>query len=124
MLLNYSDPAMTKLSLCALLTFSFAALPSTASAQGHANAQGNQHPPRCGRTGAPNGDKTKFVSILGSQRFVIEPELQLGGFGEGPSQLAGADTVKVDRAGRIFVVDDGLNLIRVYPSLTCTGEAL
>ncbi len=70
------------------------------------------------------GNTQDFVQIIGSRRFVKDPELQVGGFGPGPNQLGGADTVKVDRRGRIHVIDDAQNLVKVYPSNTTTGEAI
>ena len=80
--------------------------------------------PRCGRVGPSNGDPSGFVSLGAGRRFVLDPLLQVGGFGSGPDQLAGADTVKVDSYGAMYVIDDSQNIIRVYPSQTCSGDAL
>lgn len=74
--------------------------------------------------GPPNGNTQDYVQIIGPRRFVKDPELQVGGFGPGINQLGGADTVKVDRQGRIHVIDDAQNLVKVYPSNTNTGEAI
>ncbi|RMD57753.1 MAG: hypothetical protein D6828_03350, partial [Nitrospirae bacterium] len=70
----------------------------------------------------PTGDLNDYTRISGNIVFMTQPELQVGGFGSGDNQLAAADTVKVDREGNIYAVDDVQNVIKVWSMDTCTGD--
>ena len=64
-----------------------------------------------------------FVSIDDSKVvYRNEPSLQVGGFGEGPDQLGGADTVEVDRQGNVYVVDDVQRQIKIWRYRNRTGQ--
>ena len=67
-----------------------------------------------------------FVPFSGSKKsrvgYTIQPSLQLGGFGEGPDQLGGADSVEVDHRGNVYVVDDVQRQIKVWKYHTRNGQ--
>ncbi len=66
----------------------------------------------------------ELIYLDEGQYFHTAPLLQVGGFGQGDNQLAGADTIEGDNAGNIYVVDDVQGLIKVYPSDTTTGDVI
>ena len=66
----------------------------------------------------------ELVKLKKGQFFHTEPSLQVGGFGEGDNQLAGADSIEGDNAGNIYVYDDVQGLIKVYPGDTTTGDVI
>ncbi len=68
--------------------------------------------------------EAELVTLMKGQFFHTEPILQVGGFGEGDNQLAGADSIEGDNAGNIYVYDDVQGLIKVYPGGTTTGDVV
>ena len=68
--------------------------------------------------------EAELVTLTNGQFFHTEPILQVGGFGEGDNQLAGADSIEGDNAGNIYVYDDVQGIIKVYPVGTTTGDVV